>query len=105
MNWEAMRLEFEAITFLISGGAAMYVYMSKRHEASSKRISTRLENHETRISRVEASVGLAPTHSDITGLKEGLARLQAESSGQTELLRRLTTQVDRINEWLIDRAK
>jgi predicted component of type VI protein secretion system len=112
LNWEAARLVFEAITFLVAGGASVYVYLSNRNAATNRRIGTvareiheRVDGHEHRLTKVEAAVGIAPTHDDIAGLKEGVARLQAESAGQTELLRRLTAQVDRINEWLIDRAK
>jgi hypothetical protein len=105
LSWEAIRAIFEIAIFFISGGASVYVYLTRRNESAAKRTGHRLDDHQGRITKLEGAIGFAPTHDDVTGLKTAVARLEAETTGQTELLKGLTRQVDRINQWLIDRAK
>lgn len=112
LNYDAIKIWIDVAQFLITGGIGVYIYLVNRGEAIDKRISKfkeeankSLTDHENRIGQVEAVMKFLPTHNDMTSVKSQLAGLQAETEGQTALLERLTKQVDRINEWLIDRAK
>lgn len=82
--------------------------LTKKRDEQDKAIAVqtvRLGDHETRLGQLESVMRFLPTHNDMTTVKTELASLSSETKGQTTLLERLTKQVDRINEWLIDRAK
>lgn len=112
MNYDALKIWIDVAQFAITGAIGIYIYLVNRGEAIDKRVSKfkdetfrKLGDHEGRLGRLEAVMQFLPTHNDMTSVKSELAKLSAETKGQTALLESLTKQVDRINEWLIDRAK
>ena len=111
MNYDAIKIWIDVAQFLITGGIGVYIYLVNRGEAIDKRISRfkeetgkTLTDHSGRIGQIEAVMKYLPTHNDMRTVTASLAKLSADNEGQTALLERLTKQVDRINEWLIDRA-
>lgn len=112
MTYDAIKIWVDVAQFLITGAIGVYIYLVNKNDATDKRITNlsdqndkRLDDHHGRISRIEETLKHMPTHNDLTGLKEDVAALKAETNSQTQLLERLEKTVGRISEWLIDRAK
>ena len=112
MDYDQVKIWIDVGQFLITGAIGVYIYLVNKNDATNKRIAKverdsdlRLDDHEGRITTMEAAMKFLPTHTDMTQVASSIASLQATAEGQTELLQRLTKQVDRVNDWLIDRAK
>ena len=112
MNYDAIKAWVDVAQLIITGAIGIYIYLVNRGDAVNARVTSlkedhdkRLDDHQERLSALEATIDHLPTHGDLTGLKEDVASLKAEMGGQTELLKRLEKTVSRISDWLIDRAK
>lgn len=112
MNYDAIKIWVDIAQFAITGAIGIYIYLVNRGDATNRRITDlekshdeRLDQHQSRISKLEEALEHMPTHNDLSGLKTDIASLKSETHGQTELLKRLEATVSRISDWLIDRAK
>lgn len=54
-----------------------------------------------RMARVETNVRHMPTHQEVTIIREGIAKLSADNTTQTDTLRRLEQQLRLIHEWML----
>lgn len=54
-----------------------------------------------RMARVETNVRHMPTHQEVTIIREGIAKLAADNTTQTDTLRRLEQQLRLIHEWML----
>ncbi len=110
MNIESLYVSFGAFALVVSGLVKLLLIQHEKRldEKFAALTKERTEQQksitdlDTRVTRIEAS---SATHKDMVELKTDVAALKSETSGQTELLQRLTNQVDRINQWLINKAK
>jgi hypothetical protein len=112
VNYDAIKIWVDIAQFLITGGIGIYIYLLNKGDAINTRLSSiedahdkRLDNHQERLSAVEATIEHLPTHNELAELREDVAGLKADMGGQTALLIRLEKTVSRISDWLIDRAK
>lgn len=83
MNLEEMKVAFQVLQFLLTGGIGFYVYMSNKDKVTNDRITQmadvinkrfgelerdvdmKSDQHAERISSLEAQAKLAPTHDDL----------------------------------------
>ena len=87
---ESWKFAFQILQFLLTGGLAIYVYLSNKDKVTNDRITT-LEgnindtsgNHGQRIAKLEARIDKSPTHDDLANLHEKIN----EVSGQMKELR------------------
>jgi hypothetical protein len=97
-NVEIWRFGFDILQFVLTGVVGFYVYLSNRQRISSARlrkmedhIDTRLDDHDQRLTRVEAACGHAPTHEHLGQMYERMNGI----SGQVE---KLTGKVEGLQE-------
>lgn len=112
MSWEAILVWVQIAQILLTGGMGVYVYVVGRGDAIHKKINKNAEvaairftELDRRLSTVEGAIPHLPTHNDMVGIKENIAKLQGETEGQTKLLEALAKSVERMNDWLVKRAK
>ncbi len=105
MSYEEAKIWIDVAQFVLTGAIGVYIHVVKKSDATNKRVDRIEKDHGNRLSKVEAAMPHVPTHNDMTQLHSDVAALKAETSGQTDLLKRLTAQVDLINQWLVNRAK
>lgn len=72
MDMEMAKLAFQIGQFALTAGVGFYVYMSNKDKVTNDRISkmedaldSRLDDHATRIARLEEAARHAPTHNDL----------------------------------------
>ena len=101
MDWmELLKFGFQVFQFLITGGLAFYVYMSKKDTVTNERIGklendidTKIDLHGERIARLEVKADKAPTHDDIgkvydkiNQVSDCVSRLEGKFEGATNTL-------------------
>lgn len=102
-----MKFGFQVLQFLMTGGVAVYVYLSNRDKVTNDRIG-KLEDdiddkfgtQGERISRIEAISGTAPDHKDIAKVYNSINTLSAtvnqlvgENRGQSDTLKLILNQI------------
>ena len=123
MDMELAKLAFQIGQFLLTGGVGFYVYMSNKNKVTNDRISalemgldTRLDDHASRIARLEEAAKHAPTHTDLSAIytemkasrqaqadqmatmREDLRQLRGEFAGASK-------NIDLITEYLLKGGK
>ena len=100
MDVEALKLGFQVLQFLITGGIGIYVYMSNKNKVTNDRIGkleddidSKIDGHSERIARIEARAEKAPTHDDLAKVYEKVnqvsdcvSRLEGEFSGVSRVV-------------------
>lgn len=103
MTWELINGVAGIISLVMLMAHAAYTYISDKDKVTTVRLAaleseltTKVDHHSERLSRVEAEAGKQPTHRDIAALYESintLARtvnqLVGETKVQSDLLRML----------------
>lgn len=112
MSYDAMKIWIDVAQFLITGAIGIYIYLINKNDATNRRIAkvekdtdTRLDNHASRIAKLEGAIEVLPTHQDMNQLNNKVGSLARETSQQTGMLEGLTKQVALIQEWLYGKAK
>jgi chromosome segregation ATPase len=100
MDIEVMKFGFQVLEFLLTGGIAIYVYMSNKDRVTNDRIEKleddldeKLDKQGERIATLEAKSEGTPTHDDLSHLHEkinavnaSISTLAGEFSGVRNLL-------------------
>lgn len=94
MDMELAKLGFQIGQFLLTGGLSFYVYMSNKNKVTNDRISTlaggidtRLDDHASRIARLEEASKHAPTHADLSSIYTEMKAARQAQSDQTATVR------------------
>lgn len=118
MDIEMAKFLFQVLTFLMTGGIGIYVYLSNKDKVTNDRIDAlegdlttkisdnekdnkiQFTNHGERISTLESASKLAPDHADIAKVYESLNTLAAtvnqlvgENRGQSDTLKLILNQI------------
>lgn len=116
MDIEQLKLLFNVLQFLLTGGIGFYVYMSNKNRVTNERmgkmeddIDTRLDDHSSRLARVEETVRHLPMNKDIDGVRYMVASvggdvkaLTAEVTGLRELMKPMQHTIDLVNQYLLN---
>lgn len=100
MDVEALKLGFQVLQFLITGGIGFYVYMTNKNKVTNDRISQmegdidrKIDSHSERIARIEALTEKAPTHDDlakvynkVNQVSDCVSRLEGEFAGVSRVV-------------------
>ena len=119
MNYEALKLWIDVGQFVLTGGIGIYIYLVRKNDATVARVEKlekvvdrRLDDHSKAIAELTGARASQPTHADmailrgeVTSVREAVAKLQAETEGQTRLMKAMGANVDRMADWLVQRAK
>lgn len=72
MDIETAKLLFQIGQFMLTAGVGFYVFMSNKDKVTNQRISTmesgldsRMDDHSSRIAKLEEAAKHAPTHNDL----------------------------------------
>lgn len=116
MDYTAIKFWFDVTQFLLTGGIAFYVYISNKQRVTNERlgkfeedVDVRIDDHATRLARVEETIRHLPINKDIDGVREMVARvggdvkgLTAEVAGLRELVRPMQRTIELVNEYLLN---
>jgi hypothetical protein len=119
VTYEALKLWIDLAQFILTGAIGVYMYLVRKNDATLARVAKleqkadeRLDQHAAAIAELKGASSARPTHGDmdrlraeISGVKEAVASLQAENEGQTRLMKAMSANVDRMADWLVQRAK
>lgn len=112
MDLETAKLAFQVLQFLLTGGVAIYVYMSNKDKVTNDRITkmesdidATLDKHGERIARMEEAADHAPTHDDLGRIHEKVNRTMELMGGLAGEMKALTSSVHLIHEHLLKGAK
>lgn len=107
MNLELAKFLFQVLTFLMTGGIGIYVYLSNKDKVTNDRIGkledeidSNFTNQGERIAKLETASGTAPNHADIAKVYDSLNTLAAtvnqlvgENRGQSDTLKLILNQI------------
>ena len=104
MDQETIKMAIDLGQFLVTGGIGIWLYIIRKNDTTNERVSAleadvdkRLDDHNTRLARVEAVQRNAVTQQE-------MSKLSSELSATTMLLKSVQSQLDRIQQWLINKA-
>lgn len=117
MDLETAKFVFSIAQFLLTGGIGIYVYISNKQRVTNERmqnmeteIDGRLDDHSSRIARVEEGIKHLPSTSDIAQVRELVSRvgadvrgLQSDFNGMRELMKPMQRTIDLINDYLLNK--
>ena len=100
MDMEGIKLLFQGLQFLLTGGIGIYVYLVNKNKVTNERITKlqdgvdfRLDNHTERLARLERDIVHAPTHNDLKHIHArtdevmgSIKRLDGEFAGANHTL-------------------
>lgn len=79
-----MKLGFQVLQFLMTGGVGIYVYLSNRDKVTNDRIGKleddideKMDDQGQRIAKLEVRAESSPTHDDLSGLHEKINDVNA----------------------------
>lgn len=95
MDYTALDFWWKIFLTLLNMGIGVYLFWERHNDGTTRRIGAleadldaRLDNHSSRLAKVEARMELLPDHDDLGGLHErindmnrGLSTLSGELSG------------------------
>lgn len=125
IDW--IKILIDVAQFLLMGGIGIYIHLVNKNDATKDRIDKveregrerynnlntvtddRLDNHESRISKIEGLLNQAPTHDDIGQVHErvnelatAVAGISAMTAAQTEILKAIQGRLEMINNYLLN---
>ncbi len=107
MDLELAKFLFQVLTFLMTGGIGIYVYLSNKDKVTNDRIGKLEEDidenfttYSERIAKLETATDNAPNYTDIAKVYESLNTLAAtvnqlvgENRGQSDTLKLILNQI------------
>lgn len=115
-NYEALKFFLTLGNIVLTAGVGFYVHLSNRHRVTNERISkleekidSRLDDHESRLTRNEERVSHLPGVDAVQQVRELVTRvggdvrgLQAEVAGLRELVKPMQNTIQLVNEYLLN---
>jgi len=112
MDIEVVKLGFQIGQFILMGCLSFYVYMSGKNTVTNDRISkmedaldSRLDDHATRIARLEERAALAPTHDDLGELHEKTNGISGKLDNVIGQFGQVKALLGVIHEYILNGAK
>lgn len=103
MEQENVKLLIDIAQFVITGAIGIYLYLDRKHEQTTKRISQletdlddRLDSHAGRLATIEAQLANVPSHADLRTLAEDMAASKS-------MLQSVKESIDRLQNYLLNR--
>ena len=107
MDLELAKFLFQVLTFLMTGGIGIYVYLSNKDKVTNDRIGKleddideKFDTYGERIAKLEAVSETAPDHADISKVYDSINQLAAtvnqlvgENRGQSDTLKLILNQI------------
>lgn len=111
MSVEDWRLAFEIVQAVVTVVLWLYVRGVNRHRATlehidnlEEEVSSRIDGHDKRLTRVEETIRHVPNGSDMIGVRDALSRLANQVAEMRGAQNSATRMVERINEYLMERG-
>lgn len=112
LDYQALKFWVDLAQATFTLGLGVYVYITSRERATNERVRVveektdkRLDDHESRLSKVEAACTSAPNHQDLGGVYERVNSVDGkvnEIAGQLKVIGRA---VDMINQHLLEHKR
>lgn len=112
MDIEVMKFGFQVLEFLLTGGIAVYVYLSSKDRVTNDRIEKleddlddKFEKQGERIASLEAKSEGTPTHDDLAHLHEKINNVNASISTLTGEFTGVKNLLNTIHGFLLNGGK
>ena len=119
MSLEIAKMLFDALQFIATGLIAFYVYISNKQRATNERVAkleaeidSRIDDHSTRLTRVEETVRHLPIDDDITAVRDMVSRVGGDVKGLTSevhglraLMQPMQHTIELVNAYLLNQNK
>jgi hypothetical protein len=106
-----MKFWFDVAQFVLTGLVGAYVYVSNRHRVSAERLrklesgmDSRLDEHATRLAKVEETVRCGPSHEDIGRVHQRLDTVGNQLSEARGELKGIGKTVALIHQHLLNQS-
>jgi len=111
VNYEALRFWFGIVQFILTAGVWVYVWLSNRQRATTKRVQDlekltleRLQEHDGWLNRLDTKLKYIPTRDDHSKLSDRIEDLHGDLHEISGVLSGLRRAVDLMNEHLLNRS-
>lgn len=112
MDYGALRFWFDVVQVVGTIAIGVYVWLANRQRVTTQSIrqlehdvDERLDDHGTRLSRLEEEVRHLPTHNDIGGVFKRIDQIHGDLKELTGAMSGLRRAVDLINDHLLNRRR
>jgi len=112
MDLELAKFLFQVLTFLMTGGIGIYVYLSNKDKVTNDRIGKleedldgKLDCHVERIVALETRVGASPTYNDLADIHEKINKIGADISALSGKFTGVSNLLDTLHNYLLRGTK
>lgn len=109
MEYDALRFWFDVVQVAGTVAIGIYVWLANRQRVTTQSIRAleqdvdeRLDDHGTRLTRLEEEVRHLPTHDDIGGVFKRIDQIHGDLKELTGAMSGVKRAVDLINEHLLN---
>lgn len=110
MEVQHIALAIGVANFALTWGVALYMYLANKNKVTNERITTlqrdiddKLDDHATRIAKLEVTASAAPTHDDLGDLHEKVNTVDTKVSQLDGKLDGVNNLLHTIHQYLLDR--
>lgn len=112
MDYTALDFWWKVSITLLNMGIGVYLFWERHNDSTSRHLDTmehdldtRLDNHASRLAKVEASVALLPDHDDLGDLHSRINEVSSGMSNLTGELSGIKTTLNLIHQHLMSGGK
>lgn len=112
MDLELAKFLFQVLTFLMTGGIGIYVYMSNKDKVTNDRIGKleddldkKLDGHIERIVALETKAESSLTHNDLADIHEKINKIGTDISTLSGKFTGVSNLLDTLHNYLLHGGK
>lgn len=112
MDLELAKFLFQVLTFLMTGGIGIYVYLSNKDKVTNDRIGKleddldkKLDGHIERIVALETRTESSLTHNDMAGIHDKINRIGTDISSLSGKFTGVSNLLDTLHHHLLNGGK
>lgn len=112
MDLELAKFLFQVLTFLMTGGIGIYVYLSNKDKVTNDRIGAleedldrKLDGHIERIVALETKAENSLTHNDLADIHEKINKIGSDISSLSGKFTGVSNLLDTLHHYLLNGGK
>ena len=112
MDLELAKFLFQVLTFLMTGGIGIYVYLSNKDKVTNDRIGkleedldVKLDGHIERIVALETKAASSLTHNDLADIHEKINKIGTDISTLSGKFNGVSNLLDTLHNYLLNGGK
>lgn len=112
MDLELAKFLFQVLTFLMTGGIGIYVYLSNKDKVTNDRIGkleedldAKMDGHIERIVALETRAQTSVTHNDLAEIHEKINKIGSDISSLSGKFTGVSNLLDTLHHYLLNGGK